>query len=48
MLNIEQLKNQIKDLLDTTNDAELLDLVFKLLLSESGDDGLDAGVLVSG
>ena len=46
MLNIELLRNQIKDLLDTATDADLLDLIYKLLLAECGDDGLDAGVLV--
>lgn len=35
MLNAEQLKNQIKDLLETTTDADLLDLIFKLLLTEA-------------
>ena len=34
MLNIELLKNQIKNLLDTATDADLLDLVYKLLLAE--------------
>lgn len=34
MLNIELLKNQIQDLLDTATDADLLDLIYKLLLAE--------------
>ena len=48
MLNVEQLKNQIKDLLGTTTDADLLDLIYKLLLTECGDGGLDDGVMVRG
>lgn len=48
MLNTELLKHQIKDLLDSTSDADLLDLVYKLLLTECGDDGLNAGILVGG
>lgn len=48
MLNAEQLKDQIKDLLDTATDADLLDLIYKLLLAECGDDILDTGIVVGG
>jgi hypothetical protein len=34
MLDTELLKHQIKDLLDSTTDADLLDLIYKLLIYE--------------
>ena len=40
MLSLELLKNQIKDLVETASDAELLDLVYKLLLTQCCDNGL--------
>ena len=48
MLSIEHLKNQIKDLVEVTTDADLLEIIHKLLLTECGDDAFDAGVLISG
>ena len=45
---IELLKNQIMVQLESCQDEDLLDLVYKLLLPESGDQLLDGGIVVGG
>lgn len=41
----ENLKALIIEQIENCSDADLLDLIYKLLLTERGDDLLDAGVL---
>ena len=48
MTELEFLKTRLIEAVQASNDTELLDLVYKLLLAECGNNGLDAGVLVSG
>ena len=48
MSELKHLKNCILEAVQASNDADLLDLVYKLLLAERGDDSLDTGVLVRG
>lgn len=44
----DKLREMIIAQVQHCNDADLLDLVYKLLLAESGEQLLDAGVLVGG
>ena len=48
MKNIELLKMLITEQMDRTQDEGLLDLILQLLIAESGQQALDAGVLAVG
>jgi hypothetical protein len=45
---IELLKNEIIEQLESCQDEDLLDLIHKLLLPESGNQLLDGGIVVGG
>lgn len=47
-MTIDYLKTLVIEQVQNADDADLLDFVLKLLISESRDQGLDAGILVSG
>ena len=48
MSELEYLKNRLIETIQASNDADLLDLIFKLLLAECGDNRLEADALVCG
>lgn len=48
MNEVEHLKTQIIEALKHTQDADLLDLVYKLLLAEGSDDALNSGLVLCG
>lgn len=47
-ISADSIKSLINKQLEKTNDIELLDLIYKLLLSESRDNGSETVVLFGG
>lgn len=48
MTHIDYLKKAIQEQVQYTKDADLLDFILKLLITERRNDGPNAGVLVRG
>ena len=44
----DRLKKNIIELITTETDADLLDLIYKLLLTEGGNNSLDASLVLCG
>lgn len=47
-INIEILRDLITAQVQKETDTDLLDFIYKLLLQESGNDALDAGIVLCG
>lgn len=48
MIELENLQNLVIEQIRQTKDPDLLDLIYKLLLAECGNNGHEAGALFVG